>query len=245
MPILAALVGLVAGFIDSIAGGGGLITLPTLTLMVGPGAHAIGTNKIVGALGAATALWVYSRKRPLVWRRTLLFSLCIAIGSWTGSLCTPHLPPSAFRFLLIFTCPLILWLTWRRDLWIKKADPHSNLIRPSRVILAGLACGFYDGAWGPGGGTFMLLGLLFAAHLPLLEALAASKFANTVSASTALVSYASGGFVHWKEGFWVASGMIMGAFIGARFASRQASKIVRPVLVLVVGLLIIKLIIFI
>lgn len=246
---LGALMGLIAGAIDAIAGGGGLITLPTLSLMVGPGAHAIGTNKIVGSIGAAMALLVYARTHKVDWALCLVFSLWIALGSTVGGLSTPHLPQELFKWLLAATCPLILWIVWRKDLWVAREAGH---VRPrprgpralldTPIVAAGLVVGFYDGAWGPGGGTFMFLALLFVAEMPLFQALAASKFANTCSASAALVTYGAQGYVHPREGLIVAGGMAAGAFLGARFATQRASRIVRPVLAIVVTLLVAKLV---
>lgn len=243
------IMGFIAGTIDSIAGGGGLITLPTLTLLVGPGAHAIGTNKIVGSIGAAMALAVYSRQHKIDWTVCIVFSVWIAAGSTLGGLATPHLPASVFKWLLLITCPLILWIVWRKDLWVAQETAHTQPRKSSwralfhlPILASGLAVGFYDGAWGPGGGTFMFLALLFIARMPLFQALAASKFANTCSATAALITYGSQGYVHVVPGLTVATGMAAGAFLGAKFATKRASRIVRPVLAIVVCLLLVKLI---
>ena len=234
--------GIVTGFIDSVAGGGGLISLPVLSLALAPGAEAIGTNKIVGTLAALVALIVYARAGHMDLKKSLLFALFIAGGSFLGSLITPHLPQSSFRWILLVMCPFILWVVLKKDLWTQ--ERHSRPLRKHsafKIGLSGLACGLYDGAFGPGGGTFMFLSLLFFARLPLFTALAASKLANTTSAGVALVSYASRGFVHWTEGTLMAIGVIAGAFLGARFATKKAAVLVRPVLVTVSGLLILKL----
>jgi uncharacterized membrane protein YfcA len=109
------------------------------------------------------------------------------------------------------------------------------------VVLSGLACGFYDGVWGPGSGTFMFLSLLFVAKLPLLPSLAAAKLANSASAITSLVSYAAAGHVHTHQGVVMAVGTIAGGYMGARQASASAARVVRPVLAIVVLLLMVKL----
>ncbi len=243
------LTGAVAGFIDSIAGGGGLITLPVLTMIFGSGAHAIGTNKIVGTVGAAIALAVYAQKGQLKWREGLYFVFWIGVGSYFGSRLTPLLPMTIFRWLLVIICPIILWVVWNKDRWIlfenrpmplKNKKKFFSDLQPN-FVLAGLLCGAYDGAFGPGGGTFMFLALLYVVKLPLFAALAVSKLANTCSASVALATYASGGFVHWKVGSLVALGMAGGAFAGSRLASKKASTVVRPMLVIAVTLLMTKL----
>jgi uncharacterized membrane protein YfcA len=247
--IVLVLTGLLSGFVDSIAGGGGLINLPVLTLILGPGALAIGTNKIPGAVAALIALLVYIRAGHMNVQRSLIFTFWVGVGALCGSRVAPYLPIQIFRWLLVGTCPVILWIVWRKDLWIEKDIQRHSLEKQSPwvslmdcpVLLSGVLCGFYDGVWGPGGGTFMFLSLLFFAKLPLLSALAASKLANTCSATVALASYATGGYVHWKDGFFLAGGICMGAFFGARNATRRSSQIVRPVLVCIVVLLIFRL----
>lgn len=239
--------GTIAGFIDSIAGGGGLITLPLLSIVLGPGVQAIASNKIVGTAGALAALVVYARKGGLDWRRGLSFCLCISAGSYLGSLASPLIPAEWMRWLLIGACPVLLYVVWRKDRWIHRheifQEPRHfrSLLNPS-IIASGLACGFYDGAFGPGGGTLMLLSLLLFAHLPIFPALAISKLANTISAFTSLLSYAHAGYVHWSVGGLLALGMLSGAVLGSRLNLRKADTILRPVLGLAVALLMARMI---
>jgi uncharacterized membrane protein YfcA len=234
--LTALLVGLIAGFIDSIAGGGGLITLPYLTLMLVDPAHAVGTNKIVGTLGAFTAFLIYQRQNKINIKEGMAFCLTIAAGSWCGSKITPYIPAVYFAWGLLLTSPLILWVIFQKDLLVKERIREKNNLRLSAFLSAFLV-GVYDGGFGPGGGTLMLLALLLVAKLPLLHALTLSKLANTFSAGTALVSFSMGGFVHWQLGLTTGAAMIVGAFLGSRAASKHLLKIVRPVLVVVVVLL--------
>lgn len=243
---LLAGAGFLAGFIDSIAGGGGLITIPTLIFVVGAGAQAIGTNKIVGLSAAAVAFFVYSRGGHFAWRKSAAFAAWVGVGSFLGSRVAPHVPPEVFRWLLAVTCPVILWIVWRKDLWVAREVAHEaagsagpGLFSP-QTVLAGLACGFYDGVWGPGAGTFMFLTLLFLLRLPLFSALAASRFVNTLSALVSLCSYAQGGYVRWGVGLPMAVGIGAGAFFGATHATRSAARIIRPMLAVVALLLLVK-----
>lgn len=236
---------LLAGFIDAIAGGGGLILLPALSLIVGAGPSAIGTNKPAAAAMAAIALLVYARRGHLDWKLSGMFALMLAIGAFAGSRLALLIPLAAFPWLLALTCPVLLYVVWQKDMW----QPRDNAVegQPPRplapaVLVSGLACGVYDGAFGPGAGTFMFLSLLFIAHLPLLTSLAAAKLANTASAVVALASYAESGNVHWRLGVIAAAGAIVGAYFGARQASEKAARIVRPALVVVVVLLILRIV---
>ncbi len=238
--LLLSISGFIAGCIDSIAGGGGLITLPVLTSVLEPGAHAIGTNKIVGTSGALIAFLVYLRKHPLHLKKGFAFLVAIGLGSLIGSIFSPMIPKLYFRYILIGACPVVLWFLMNKKAFLHEAQDHGRALTGKALgilFATGLSVGFYDGFFGPGGGTFMLLGLLWAAKLPLFEALLLSKLANTVSAGVSLVSYGIQGYVHPREGVLMAIGMVAGGFLGARFASQQAEKVVRPVLAGVVILL--------
>jgi uncharacterized protein len=243
----------IAGFIDSIAGGGGLITVPVLTFLVGPGAVAIGTNKILGLVSALTALIVYMRKGHLQLRGSMGFLVALGLGTFVGAKITMHLPIEAFKWFLLSVCPLILIIILRRDSFVsrsgsgvKATDPLSTsgetlVAKPLWVLaLLGVGCGIYDGAFGPGGGTFMFLSLAGWGGFPLLAAIATSKLANTLSAGVSLASFAYDGAVIWTVGLKLAAFSIAGALIGSHFASARAKTVVRPVLVIVVCMLLAK-----
>lgn len=243
--ILLVAAALLAGFIDAIAGGGGLVLLPALSLVVGAGPAAIGTNKPAAVAMAAIALIVYARRGHLNWRLSGVFALTLGIGALAGSRVALLVPVAVFPWLLALSCPVLLYIVWQKDLWlptgVEESRGEPRPFAPS-VLLSGLACGFYDGVFGPGAGTFMFLALLFFARLPLLTALAAAKLANTASASVALASYASAGQVHWRLGAIAAVGALVGGFLGARQASEKAARIVRPALVVVVVLLVFRIV---
>ena len=237
--------GILAGFIDAIAGGGGLILLPALSLIVGAGPSAIASNKPAAAAMAAMALIVYSRRGHLDWRVGGIFALMLAIGALLGSRLALLIPLEAFPWLLAIACPVLLYVVWQKELWIPKDIGPSTLApRPfaPAVLISGLVCGVYDGAFGPGAGTFMFLSLLFFAHLPLLTSLVVSKLANTASALVALASYSQSGHVNWRLGAIAAAGALVGAYFGARQASEKAARIVRPALVVVVVLLVLRIV---
>jgi uncharacterized membrane protein YfcA len=235
--------GFLTGLIDSVVGGGGLISLPTLSIAIAPGPHAIGTNKIVGATGALMALIVYARKGHLKWRDGLAFCTVCATGSFAGSSLAPYVSKEFFRYLMIVMCPIILYIVWNRE---KFFEPKENFIKPHPVLFfaAAFGSGFYDGFFGPGGGTFMFLGLFLGTGYPLLASIAISKMANTFSATTALVTFAHNGFVHWAEGSFMALGMMVGSFLGASYATKNITRIIRPMLSGIVLMLMIKLIWF-
>lgn len=233
---------LCAGFIDAIAGGGGLITVPTFSLLVGAGPLAIGTNKIVGAAAAGMALLVYARGGHFSLKKGISFSLAVMVGSFVGSQLGSQIPNDYFRWIMLAICPLILLLVLKKDLLVKQVQTEgSGRSTSNRLLYAGAACGIYDGILGPGGGTIMLLSLLFFTDTPLLLAIGISKFANLLSALSSLGGYAYHGHVDWSLGAQMAVFSLIGAFFGSMVASKKAAQIVRPVLVGVVVLLFFKL----
>lgn len=216
-----------------------MITVPTFTLMLGPGPEAIGTNKIVAVVSTLTALIVYTRKGHLKIANSLPFLLFTLVGTVSGAQLAHYLPLEIFKWLLIIACPLILWVVIKRD----SIHVHVDLpIHNRRILLGvlGLLCGFYDGVFGPGGGTFMFLALTAVAGLPLLQALATSKLANVISAAGSLGTYALNGHVHWETGFKFAGVVLVGAVIGSSWATKKAQKIVKPILICVILLLLIR-----
>ena len=238
--MLLPIAGLITGLIDSVVGGGGIISLPTLSFVVGAGPDAIGTNKIVGTVGAIVALFVYTKNGNLLFKEGLQYVFWCALGSFFGSSTAPLVDKIYFHYLMILVCPLILLLVMKKDDLF--SDKPRQRAKWYYFILAASFAGFYDGFFGPGGGTMMFLGLYLVAGFPLLNAIAISKLANTFSAGTVLLTYYHNSYVHFKEGLLVAAGMTIGSFIGASYASKNATKILRPMLILVVTILMAKLI---
>jgi len=235
--------GFITGLIDSVVGGGGLISLPFLSWMIAPGPEAIGTNKIVGTIGASIALLVYARKGHLVFKAGILFCIICAIGSFCGSSASPYIPKDYFKYIIVIVCPIILYIVWNKEKFFGDRHVHREY-HWSIFFTAAFLSGFYDGFFGPGGGTFMFLSLYLGTGFPLLTSIAISKLANTFSAGTALITYHHNGFVHWKEGLLMGLGMSIGSYIGASYNSKMSATIVKPALTLVVAILIIKLLFF-
>lgn len=230
---------ILAGFIDSIAGGGGLITIPMWTLVLGPGAGVVATNKVGAFASSLMALLVYRRHGTLSWHQGRAFLPAIFAGAVLGSRLTALVPQLWFSYLLLALCPLILVVVWRKELLFAQR----SFAEQSSLVLtgAGLLVGLYDGFFGPGGGTFMLLALLLLTAMPLFEALTLSKLANTLSAGGSLASFALQDLVDWRWGAVGGGSILVGAFVGARLTTRRSSGVVRPALAFVVTLLMLKL----
>jgi uncharacterized protein len=230
--IILAAAGLIAGFIDSIVGGGGLISVPLLSILVGPGALAIGTNKVAAVCATGFALFIYMRGGHVAFRGNLIFALLTGVGAGFGALFAPMIPPSLYKWILLLIGPATLWVVFRKDIWVRHEIEQApgNPTSPPLTLLwsAGFACGFYDGIAGPGGGTLMFLSLFLVAKIPLLAAMATAKLANLASASVSLATFAATGHVLWGKGAWLAVGISLGAIVGALIVTRHPTRHAAP-----------------
>ena len=239
--LFVVLLSLIAGFIDSIAGGGGLITIPMWTLVLGPGAHVVATNKVGAFVSCVVALWVYQRHHKIQWKTGLWFLIAISVGSLCGAQLTGLVSPLFFAWLLLLLCPFILVIVWKKErLFAERPD---RPVSRRKLLAAGLAVGIYDGFFGPGGGTFMLLALLGLTHMPLMAALALSKLSNSLSAGISLASFTWQGLVDWRWGVIGGASIVLGSFLGARLTTRKSSHVVKPALTIVVILLMTKIVV--
>ncbi|HKM27058.1 MAG TPA: TSUP family transporter [Thiopseudomonas sp.] len=223
----------IAGFIDAIAGGGGLLTIPAL-LMAGLPPHLVlGTNKLCATFGSATASWAFYRKglfKPQQWRRGLLAT---GIGAILGALLAQQLPSAWLNQMLpivVFACAAYLLFGPA-----PKDHQHSSVeIKTTRQIPQGLTLGFYDGVAGPGTGAFWTVSTLMLYPLDLLRASGVARSMNFVSNGAALAMFIISGNVAWAIGLGMGAALMLGAAVGARVAIGGGNRLIRPVFIMVV-----------
>jgi uncharacterized membrane protein YfcA len=222
----------VAGFVDSIAGGGGLITLPALLLAGISPVEAVATNKLQSTFGAATATWRFWRAGHLdlpALRPALLTSLC---GAALGAVMLDAIDAS----ILSRAMPVLLIAI---ALYFALAPSAENLPREARLtpsaFAIGLAApiGFYDGIFGPGTGSFFTAALVVFAGLGLLKATAHTKALNLASNIASLAVFMLSGHLLYAVGLPMAVGQMAGARLGAGAAITHGARLIRPLIVLV------------
>ena len=233
-----------AGFVDSVAGGGGLISLPAY-LMVGlPARIASGTNKVVAGCGTLVSSANYLRSGKVLLRVAVPTALCALLGS---SLCTQlaaGLPDGTLKILLLAALPAVaIFLAVKKDFGKDDSVTEKEMSRKKEFLIScgiGLVMGAYDGMIGPGTGTFYIM--LFAAFLGfnLLTASGCAKFANLASNIASATVWALNGDVMWRLVLPAAVFNMLGNFCGSRFAIRGGSKRVRSMIFVVLGLLFVK-----
>lgn len=239
--LILAGVAFLAGFIDAIAGGGGLLTIPALLSTGLPPHLVLGTNKLCATFGSATASLTFVRRRlfePKRWRTGLLATLC---GAALGALLAHQLPARWLNQvlpLIVFACGLYMLLAPTPQ---AKGSQESA---PRRFwqVPQGLTLGFYDGVAGPGTGAFWTVSTLLLHRLDLLRASGVARTMNFVSNATALTVFALHGQVDWLLGIAMGVALMVGAFLGARTAIGGGAKLIRPIVILTVLALTLRLV---
>ena len=232
-----------AGFVDSVAGGGGIISLPAY-LMAGLPAHlAAGTNKVVNGCGTLMATVKYFRNGKVRLRPAIVTAVAALLGSMLGAQLASMVSEAALETAMLVALPCVaVFLVVKRD--FGKDDAPAAVIEPRREIivsaLIGLGVGCYDGLLGPGTGTFMILCFTAFLSMDLLTASGCSKAANLASNAGSAAVWILHGSVLWKLAAPAIVCNILGALLGARFAIRGGSKNIRGVMFVVLGLLFVK-----
>jgi uncharacterized protein len=231
----------VAGFVDSIAGGGGLLALPSLLIAGLDPVAALATNKLQGSFGTASATYAYWRKGHLEiadhWKTIVATFLAACIGVATIKYAPTSLLSAALPILLI-TIAIYFALS-------PKLNDDSRAARiPAAAFAFGLApaIGFYDGIFGPGTGSFFMLALVTLMGLGIVQATAQTKLLNFTSNIASLLVFAFSGKIIWTLGLIMGLAQFAGAQLGSRLAMKQGPKIIRPLLVIVCVAMAVKLI---
>lgn len=233
-----------AGLVDSIAGGGGLIQLPALLVALPqlPPAQLLGTNKLPSFIGTATATASYLRRLRPDFRLAGAMALPAFFGSAAGARVATLIPKDAFRPIILFALVAVFIYTIRRpNLGIVEAKRFNGRKRYLIGASAGFLIGCYDGIFGPGTGSFLMLVLVSILGFAFLEASVTAKLVNLATNLGAIVVFGLAGKILWMLGLSMAIGNALGGLIGARLALRGGSQLIRKVFLGATALLIIRL----
>ncbi|MFX4273406.1 TSUP family transporter [Propionibacteriaceae bacterium Y1685] len=240
--VLAALV---AGWIDAVVGGGGLIQLPALLIALPddtPPPSILGTNKLSSVAGTITATLTYLTKVKVHWGTVLPLVITAYLGSSLGAWLAQFVPKELFTPIVLIALVGVGIYTWRKpSLGMVSAVKHSGFAHLWRTGTIGLGIGCYDGILGPGTGSFFVILLVALLGYGFLEATAKAKLANLTTNVAALVVFGVSGHLLIGLGLLMALANLTGGFIGARMAVSLGNSFVRKVFLVVVGALIIKL----
>ncbi len=241
--LMLAAAALLAGLVDAVVGGGGLIQVPALFSVFPQAAPAslFGTNKLASICGTAMAARTYWRRFPIDWYLVGPASLAALVFAFAGAWAVTAFPPTLVRKLLPFILLLVAIYVLRRKDFGMMHVPRPN--GWSKAVLAfgiGAAIGAYDGFFGPGTGSFLVFLFVRCFGLDFLRASAAAKIVNVVCNFAALAWFIPAGQPMWELGLLMAACNIAGSMMGVRLAVTQGASFVRKLFLLVVGGLILK-----
>lgn len=239
--VWACVAAFVAGFVDAIAGGGGLIQLPALLLLM-PGVPVptvLGTNKSAAVWGTLAALWRYGRTVEVPWRSVGAAAAAAFVGSFGGAELATRLPTALLRpVVMVLLVGVAAWTWTRRDFGAVRVRPRGGAWL---AIGIGGVIGVYDGFFGPGTGTFLIVLFVWALGLDFLGASASAKLVNVATNLAAILAFAAGDHIRWAWSLPMAAANVTGSLLGARLAIARGSPLVRRMFQLVIGLLLFKL----
>ena len=230
----------VAGFVDAVAGGGGLISLPAYLISGLPVHYAIGTNKLSSGMGTALATWRYAKKGYIDWKRAFYCLVCALIGSALGANIALLISDSIFKIIMLVILPVTaIYIIRGKALNVEK-EPFPPF--KTTLISIGIAfvIGIYDGFYGPGTGTFLLLLLTGIAHLKLKESNGIAKVINVTTNFSALFVFFTNGKIVILLGLVAGVFSIGGNYLGTRLFDKVGAKSVKPLMILVLFIFFVK-----
>ncbi|WP_239990292.1 TSUP family transporter [Ignatzschineria cameli] len=228
--LVLMLVAMVAGFIDAIAGGGGLITLPALLLAGLSPVQALATNKLQSSAGSFSATFAFFRQGLIQWHHSKwVFFLALA-GGMVGALLATRLPATFLQIIV----PILLLSVAVYFLFSPNLDGRERRAKISRTLFLLTfvpLIGFYDGIFGPGTGSFFMVAFVLLLGSTLVNAIAETKLANFASNIGSLLIFAFSGEMQVLLGLLMALGAFIGAQLGALFAVKYGGRVIRPLLI--------------
>lgn len=237
--IICPLVGL-AGFVDAIAGGGGLISLPSYLIAGLPVHSAIATNKLSSCMGTTIAMGKYAKNGYIPWKTAIPCVIFAMIGSSLGARIALQISDYYFKRVILVILPLTAVYIYRNKAMTQEKEPlpfHKTALIASCVSLI---IGMYDGFYGPGTGVFIILLLTGLAHMGLKEANGLCKTINWTTNVSSLTVYLLNGRVMLLLGFTAGCFNIIGSYLGVKTFEKKGAKSVKPLMLVVVAIFFVK-----
>ncbi|MFS0755815.1 TSUP family transporter [Noviherbaspirillum sp. 1P10PC] len=241
--LVLAAAAFLAGLIDAVVGGGGLIQIPALfsTLPSVVPATLLGTSKLAGIWGTGAAAINFARRITIRWSTAAPAAAAAFVLSFLGAYTVTKIPPDFIRKLLPFILVAVaIYTLKKKDLGTHHAPIHTGWQEKSLAVLIGGSIGFYDGFFGPGTGSFLVFLFVRVFGYNFLSAAAVSKIVNVACNLAALLWFGYSGHLLWKVGIMMAVLNVAGSLIGSRLALRHGSGFVRKIFLFVVSALILK-----
>lgn len=234
-----------AGFVDAIAGGGGLISLPAYLFVGLPVHNAIATNKFSAACGTTFSMLTFSKHKALDWKVAVISAVASFIASFLGSSLALVIDEAILKKIILIALPLVAcFILFKRD----KYEHNNTQIQHTyttylQAFLVGAVIGFYDGLIGPGTGTFAILAYSFFMHYDLVTASGNAKVLNVSSNYASVVTFLLSGKIMFSIGIPAAMCGIFGNYIGASLAIKKGGYFIKIIMLVVIITLFIKILV--
>ena len=238
--LILFIAGVFAGFVDSIAGGGGIITLPALLAVGIPPHQALATNKLQSSFGSFTATLNYAKKGLMNPKELIFGVLFTFIGAVSGAYSVQFFDAKSLESMIIVML-IVIFIYTLASPNLGAIHTKAKLSRGVFYLLFGLLIGFYDGFFGPGTGSFWTMALILLLGSDLKAATAQTKLFNFTSNIASLAMFIYAGLVLWVAGITMGVGQIIGAFLGSSLVVKREVKFIRVFFLIVVGATILKL----
>jgi len=238
--IIFFIISMFAGFLDSISGGGGLLTIPAMLTAGVPPLEALGTNKLQGIFGTGSATITFASRGHIDFRSLWPIAVLCFISSIVGALIASKIPEQRLAIFIPYILILVaLYFGLSKNISDVGKTPILRFSILATIILP--IVGLYDGIFGPGAGSFYMFVILSLGGLGIVQATAQTKLLNFSSNLGGFVFFCLIGAVNWEIGLIMAVGQIIGSSIGARLAIKKGIKIIKPLLIIICIITAIKL----
>lgn len=229
------------GFVDAVAGGGGLISLPAYMIAGLSPIDAIGTNKFSASCGTMVATMRYSRCGFIHWRELVPAIISALVGSWIGARLALMVENDIFKIFMLVILPITAFFVLNKKTLGKYRAPYTGRRTNAIIAILALFMGVYDGFYGPGTGTFLMLLLICVARVSMEEAVGSTKVINLSTNLASLSVYLVHGKVLFPLALVAAVFGIAGNYIGARYFTRKGTGFVKPLIIFVLSIFFVKL----
>lgn len=228
------------GLIDAVAGGGGLITLPAYLLAGLPPHTAAGTNKFGNMWGTMLTAYRFLKRGDVHFPSAIWGGIGALIGAWIGAKLNLIMPEQYLYYIMLAIVPVMaIFLLLKKDFGNENQSDQFSVMKLCVLVgVISLAVGAYDGFFGPGAGTFLMLAYTGICKFDLLTASGNTKVANSASNIASLITFAMAGEVMWAVAIPAAISGILGGYVGSSLALKSGAKIIRPMFFVVMALLV-------
>lgn len=228
--LIFMLTGFIAGYIDSIAGGGGMITVPMLLFSGIPPIFVLGTNKMQSVVGALMSTIKYALSKKISWKVVSIAIIPCLVASYIGSQLVMFLSDEVIQWAILLSIPIAMIMLFKKSKEIKEEQVELN---KKNIILATAPIGFYDGLLGPGTGTYLTISMKKFLHLDYLISTASTKPLNFATNFGSVLAFFFAGKILWLAAIPMGLANVAGSYVGSHYAIKGGEAFIKKILIFV------------